>query len=354
MSIIGTGYARIRSSDSHRGKRSPGSRLQTIVRIQVAVIPEAREATTSLRGFVPSLRSSSGRTRPSLEAKPARAVRSLMSVSVIIPTHDRSRWLRLTLRTVLWQKDVDLEAIVVDDGSTDDTAEMIAAFADPRIRVLHHEQPRGVSKSRNHGAEEAAGEWIAFLDDDDLWASDKLSKQLIAAAESGRQWVYTGSVNINEHLRVTSGVRPPQPQDAARLISRYNTIPGGGSNVMLRRDLLRHVGPFDARHRNTEDWDLWIRLAEVEMPAWVPEPLMAKRIHPSNASLDIGAIFAGVALIEQRSGMKTDRGVLHRWIAESCLRTGQRTQACKHMALAAAHGQALGVSGDCWSSCVGA
>jgi glycosyltransferase involved in cell wall biosynthesis len=277
---------------------------------------------------------------------PARGVPSLKSVSVIIPTHDRSRWLRLTLRTVLWQKDVDLEAIVVDDGSTDDTAEVIAAFADSRIRVLHHEQPRGVSRSRNYGAKEAAGEWIAFLDDDDLWAPDKLSKQLIAAAESGRQWVYTGSVNINEHLRVTSGVRPPQPQDAARLISRYNTIPGGGSNVMMRRDLLRHVGPFDARHTNTEDWDLWIRLAEVDIPAWVPEPLMAKRIHPSNASLDIGAIFAGVALIEQRRGMKTDRGVLHRWIAESCLRTGQRTQACKHMALAAAHGQARGVSGD--------
>jgi glycosyltransferase involved in cell wall biosynthesis len=274
------------------------------------------------------------------------AIGSLMLVSVIIPTHNRSRWLRLTLRTVLWQKHVDLEAIVVDDASTDETPEAIAAFADSRVRVLRHDRSGGVARSRNHGAEEARGEWIAFLDDDDLWAPDKLSRQLIAAAASDRQWAYTGSVNIDEHLRVTSGVRPLPPHEVARSIFRRNTIPGGGSNVAIRRDLFLRAGPFDVRHRNTEDWDLWIRLAEAGMPAWVPEPLMAKRIHASNASLDIAAIFAGVALIEQRRGVRTDRGVLHRWIAESSLRTGQRRDAVKHMALAAARGQALPVSRD--------
>ena len=169
---------------------------------------------------------------------------------------------------------------------------------------------------------------------------------MIAAAESGRQWVYTGSVNINEDSRVTSGVRPPQPQDAARLIFRYNAIPGGGSNVAVRRDLLLEVGLFDPRHKNTEDWDLWIRLAEVEMPAWVPGPLVAKRVHSSKASLDIGAIFEGVSLIEQRRGMKIDRGVLHRWIAESCLRTGQRTRPASTWRLPLRMGRRLASSGD--------
>ena len=79
-----------------------------------------------------------------------------MSVSVIIPTHDRSRWLGLTLRTVLWQKDIDLEAIVVDDGSTDDTVKMIAAFADLGSVSSTTSRHGESARVRNHGAEEAA------------------------------------------------------------------------------------------------------------------------------------------------------------------------------------------------------
>src|SRR5918994_1592279 len=94
----------------------------------------------------------------------------VMKVSVVIPTHDRRVWLYLTLRSVLRQHHHDLEAIVVDDGSTDGTAQMLAEIADPRVRVMRHASPRGVGASRNHGAAGAKGEWIAFVDDDDVWA----------------------------------------------------------------------------------------------------------------------------------------------------------------------------------------
>lgn len=269
-----------------------------------------------------------------------------MKVSVVIPTHNRRAWLRQTLRSVLRQHYDDLEAIVVDDGSSDDTEEMLAEVSDPRVRVIRHESPRGVGASRNHGAAEARGAWIAFVDDDDLWAPDKLARQVEAALATDRTWVYTGSVHIDEHTRVVGGMPPPSPETVTRLISRYNVIPGGGSNVIVRRDELERVGPFDLRLKNTEDWEMWIRLSERGAPAWVPRPLLAYRVHTANASLDVAAIFEGISVIERRHGTKADRGVLHRWIAETSLRNGDRTEAVKHMAIAALRGQASNVTGD--------
>jgi glycosyltransferase involved in cell wall biosynthesis len=270
----------------------------------------------------------------------------MIEISVVIPTHNRSAWLRLTLQSVLWQRDADLEVIVVDDGSTDDTARAVTALGDSRIRLLRHDTPRGVSATRNHGAAEARGEWLGFIDDDDVWAPDKLARQIRAARTTGRTWVYAGTVNVDDALRVIGGTSPPPPDEVSRLVRHCNVIPGGGSNVIVRRDEFERAGPFDLRLKNTEDWEMWIRLAKQGPPAWVPQPLLGYRVHSGNASLDVAAIFEGVTLIEDRHGTAVDRGVLHRWIAESCLRTGQRAEALKHMALATARGQGLLVAGD--------
>lgn len=267
-------------------------------------------------------------------------------VSVVVPTHNRSAWLRLTLASVLSQRNVDIEIIVVDDGSTDDTAKTVASLTDSRVRLLRHERALGVAVARNHGAAEARGDWLGFIDDDDLWAPEKLTRQLEVAAAGGRTWIYSGSVNVDNELRVLAAVRPPPPPDVARLVPRRNVIPGGGSNVIVRREAFERVGTFDPRLRNTEDWEMWIRLARDGPPDWVPEPLLAYRVHSSNASLDIDEIFAGVALIERQYETRADRGVLHRWIAESCLRTSQRALSLKHLGLAALHGQARNVTGD--------
>ena len=102
-------------------------------------------------------------------------------VSVVIPTRDRSRLLGLTLHSVLWQRGVVVVVVVVDDGSTDDTAQTVAGLADPRVRLVRHDTAQGVSAARNRGITEAHGRWVAFLDDDDLWAPDKLACQLQAA-----------------------------------------------------------------------------------------------------------------------------------------------------------------------------
>lgn len=269
-----------------------------------------------------------------------------IDVSVVIPTRNRSTLLAMTLRSVFHQQDVELEVVVVDEASTDETSTMLATIGDARVRVIRNDAPRGVSAARNTGAAAARGEWLAFLDDDDLWAPTKLARQIQAAEESGRQWTYTGSVNITEPCCIVYGRPPLPPDEVVRALPHYNAIPGGGSNVIVRRETWLAVGPFDGRLRNTEDWEMWIRLARHGPPARVCSPLLAYRVHEANASLDIAEIVRGTKLIETLHHTTADWGRLHRWLAESCLRRGQRLAAVGQFTRAAVHGQALTVASD--------
>ena len=269
-----------------------------------------------------------------------------MNVSVVVPTRNRSSLLRKTLRSVLWQQQVELEVIVIDEASTDDTSAMLTALGDGRVRVIHHDRPRGVSAARNRGAADAHGEWLAFVDDDDLWAPDKLVRQIQAAQTVGRDWAYAGSVNITERGHVVHGRPPLSPEEVVAALPRYNAIPGGGSNVVVRRATWMAVGPFDTRLRNTEDWEMWIRLAKHGPPAYVCSPLVGYRVHISNSSLDIAEIVRGTQLIEALHHTTADWGRLHRWLAESCLRSGQRRDALRQFAMAAVRGQLRGVASD--------
>lgn len=271
---------------------------------------------------------------------------NLGRVSVVVPTRNRSVLLAMTLRSVLRQQDVELEVIVVDEGSTDDTAAMLGRLGDARVRVLRHDVPFGVSTARNRGAAAAVGEWLAFVDDDDLWAPDKLAQQLRAAAGTGRDWVYTGSVNISDEGHIIYGRPPFPPEQMMLVLPRYNAIPGGGSNVIVHRTAWDQVGPFDTRLRNTEDWEMWIRLAKHGAPAWVDRPLLAYRVHDTNASLDIAEIVHGTKLIERLHHTTADWGHIHRWLAESYLRRGQRSAALGQLLRAAVRGQLHNVVAD--------
>src|SRR5438552_9859758 len=109
-------------------------------------------------------------------------------VSVVIPTHNRQNLLGVTLSTVLAQQGVNLEAIIVDDGSADGTSALVAGIGDPRVHLIRHEVPLGVAQSRNEGWQTGLGEWIAFVDDDDVWAPTKLAEQLSVVRETRRLW----------------------------------------------------------------------------------------------------------------------------------------------------------------------
>ncbi len=199
-------------------------------------------------------------------------------ISVIIPTRDRWPLLSRALGGALHQEDVDLEVIVVDDGSTDDTPERLAAMQDDRLRVFRHEQSLGVARSRNDGVAEARGAWVAFLDDDDAWSPRKLRAQLDAVRSPRVAVVWTGVVVVDERGEVLRVDAASDPDDFEQRILTRNLL-GGPSSVIARTEIVRRVGGFDPELSVLADWDLWIRLAAEGTGAASPDLLTGYLVH---------------------------------------------------------------------------
>ncbi|MDK3256763.1 glycosyltransferase family 2 protein [Blastococcus capsensis] len=249
------------------------------------------------------------------------------SVSVVIPTKNRRMLLRTSLAGVLAQRDVDLEVVVVDDGSTDGTADALTAMGDPRVRVLRHPASQGVVAARNRGLAASTGDWVAFCDDDDLWAPDKLVQQLAAAARSGRAWAVGGAVGFESDGAVLYATTPAPDDELAAQLPWRNAVPGGCSNVVARRRLLEEAGGFDPRFRVLADWELWIRLARHGAPASLPAAVVGYRMHGSNMSTSSEGVLEELRLVETlsadlRDGRRLDPGWFHYWMATSMLRGG--------------------------------
>lgn len=249
----------------------------------------------------------------------------MIDVTVVIPTRDRCGLLATTLTSALAQVDVALEVVVVDDGSVDATSDFLDGLATHRIQVVRHEKSRGVAASRNSGIKVASGRWIAFLDDDDLWAPWKLATQLATAHEREARWVYGGAVEVGRDGVVYKVASPPEPCEVVRTLQKRNLVPAGSSNVLVRADLLDQAGAFDEGLRHLADWELWLRLAQVECPAVVRAPVVAYRQHDGQATLDTRGMSAEARVLASRHGI--DRAAVHRWAAWSHLRSGRRPAA---------------------------
>jgi glycosyltransferase involved in cell wall biosynthesis len=256
-------------------------------------------------------------------------------VSVVIPTRDRRDLLARTLRTVLWQSHRDLEVIVVDEASTDGTADAVAAEPDPRVRLLRHEEPKGVAAARNTGIEHARGELVAFVDDDDLWAPEKLAQQV--AALRGRPeatWSCTAAVRLLPSLRQSGPERLARPDRVLRDLLTANVVPGGGSSVVARTDVVRRLGGFDTALSNAADWDMWIRLATTGPVASVDRPLVGYLVsaggmaHDSRRARESLAQVAGKhAGLAREHGSGVDRVAFDHYQASNLLRARRRSEA---------------------------
>jgi glycosyltransferase involved in cell wall biosynthesis len=247
-------------------------------------------------------------------------------VSVVVPTLGRPL-LALALRSALGQRGVDLEVIVVDDGSGGRPRPLLERIGDPRVRMLGHDRRRGIAAARNTGVAEAHGAWVAFLDDDDLWAPDKLARQLDRAQAEGRDWVYAGAVGVDDRHRVLHVEPSIGPEEVVRRLPRRNVVPAGSSNVAVRAAALAAAGPFDTGLHSTEDWDLFIRLARRGPPAAEPAPLVAVRVHQQQSSLETSKLLEDLDVLERRYGVRLDRPAIHRGAAWACLRAGRRREA---------------------------
>ena len=269
-------------------------------------------------------------------------------VSVVVPTRDRRELLSQTLGTVLRQRSIDLEAIVIDEGSSDGTRDSVTGLEDPRVRYFRNELPTGVSSARNRGIEEARGEWVAFVDDDDLWAPDKLAEQLVAARRADRPWAYAGAVKVDEGERLVGGRPPPHPEEVVERLPRWNAVPGGCSGVLAARSLLRRTGGFDPALVNLADWDLWIRFAREAPPACAPRPLVGYRWHAGNASMDTELILREAHVIESRYNVPLDWGAIHHYLAHLNVRAGVSTKALRHFMWAFLRGERSSARDVAW------
>lgn len=222
-------------------------------------------------------------------------------VSVVVPTHERRDLLLRTLASVRAQTGVGMEILVVDDGSSDGTADAVDELGDERISVLRNDVAQGVSAARNRGTRAATGTWVAWCDDDDLWAPDKLARQLEAAAAAGRQWAYTGAVNVTLADAVSGGAPPLDPDEIVARLPASNVVPGGCSGVAVHRDVVDAIGGFDEALGPLADWDLWLRLRDTGPPAGVLLPLVGYRVHQQNMSLDDRRLRREFATVAQRN-----------------------------------------------------
>jgi len=208
-------------------------------------------------------------------------------VSVIIPTYNRAGQVAEAVASVAAQTFRDFEILVVDDGSTDDTFEVLAALEG--VRVLRHLRRRGVAAARNLGAAEARGEWLAFLDSDDLWLPEKLARQMAyLEARPGLLWCQTDETWVRQGVRVNKPAshRKVGGRIFLRSLERCLVSP---SAVVLHRQLLADHGGFDADLPAAEDYDLWLRLSWRYEVGLVDEPLIIKRGgHPDQLSAQWG------------------------------------------------------------------
>ena len=257
-------------------------------------------------------------------------------VSVVIPTRDRWHLLsRHALPSALGQEGVTVEVIVVDDGSTDGTPDRVAALGDPRVRLVRDGGSRGAAAARNAGVAEARSEWIAFLDDDDLWAPDKLALQLDVLG--GADWGYTGAVVVDASLTPIDELPLASPVGLAERLRHGNIVTGGGSAVVVRRAVLGELRGFDESLFYVEDWDLWRRLAEHGAAAVRDEVLVATLDHEQRTLFrDTGAVLDAIdALLAANGGTRADRRTALEWLANQHARVGRHAAAARLYARAA-------------------
>ena len=207
-------------------------------------------------------------------------------VSVIIPAYNAEKWINETIESVLSQDYESLEVIVVDDGSTDGTGLIVGRF-EQRVRYIH-KLNGGQGSARNAGIKKSKGKYIAFVDSDDLWASNKISSQMTFLANTNLQWAYCDAIafddvtrkhlfkfsdkskqfegNILEPLFLSCFIQSPTP--------------------IVHRNIFDIVGYFDESRelKNREDWDMWLRIAIKYPVGKIASPLTYYRVHKSSVT----------------------------------------------------------------------
>lgn len=224
------------------------------------------------------------------------------SVSVVVPAYNAERTLERTLRSISDQTVAVREIIVVDDGSSDATAEATRRYAetDPRVRLVSKDNG-GASSARNAGIASASGDFVAFLDADDVWLPHKLERQLAVFEQHPEVGaVQAGAVHVDGELRPLFRLPcTPGPMHPMEVL-RFRNLPAFPTTLVLRREAIEAIGVFDTSLAILEDWEFSLRAATRSVLWSVEEPLALYRVHPGNRSLDLDLHVAPGMLVLRR------------------------------------------------------
>ena len=256
-------------------------------------------------------------------------------ISVIIPTYNHARFLASAIDSALSQTLKPSDVIVVDDGSTDGTSNVLEAF-EGKVRVVRQKN-QGVAAARNSGVEMATADYLAFLDADDVWLPRKLEMQLNRfRAEPGLGLVHCGLEQIDEDNRTLGRSVDGMEGSVAdeMLLFIRSTILGGGSGAMMPRAVFQEAGKFDERLSTSADWDLYYRIARKYKIGFVPHVLLQYRLHGTNMHGSVRAMEHDMLLAYSKAFLSADDvdlpeqrrclGNLHKVLAGSYFSTGER------------------------------
>jgi len=228
------------------------------------------------------------------------------SVSVIVATYNRADIINETVESILNQTFKNFELIVIDDGSTDNTEEVVNSYKDNRLQYIKIDNWGGPAKPRNIGIKQSKGTYIAFCDDDDIWSPQKLEKQIESLDNSDHGMVFT----MQKHFGATSifsnyfgiGPLPFKQNRYTNALLRVNCIPT--STVMVKKSLLDQIGYFDERRSfiAIEDNDLWIRVSKITKIEFIPEVLVQHRVHRKNIYENSNTIELGKQELRNKHG----------------------------------------------------
>ncbi len=247
-------------------------------------------------------------------------------VSVIIPTYNRTQYICEAVDSVLAQTYRNIEVIVVDDGSTDNTEEILSQY-DSKIKYVFQNNA-GPSAARNNGIKQARGDLLAFLDSDDIWFPEKLERQIQLMKQSRNTGLVScGSYIINVSGEITASPIIKKNHENKKLFLKelmvHNVVSGGGSAALIKKKCFEELGLFSENLWIGEDWDMWIRIAKHYDIRFVEEPLIKCRAHGNNLHANTSRIEADAKQVVARN--------IERW------RFILRRKACSYIYLDLAH-----------------
>jgi glycosyltransferase involved in cell wall biosynthesis len=232
-------------------------------------------------------------------------------ISVVIPVYNGEKTIRETIESVLNQTLSDLEIIIINDGSQDSTLEMVSSLKDLRVKTFSYPN-KGLSASRNRGISQASGDYIAFIDADDLWTPDKLEAQFNALQANPQAAVaYSWTNYIDEFGQfLCQGLHSNYTGDVYNKLLVTNLLENG-SNPLIRRQVFTQVSGFDESLRAGEDWDMYLRLAAQYHFVVVPAPQILYRLSVNSMSSNVTQQEAECLKVIERAFNQAPASVQH-------------------------------------------